>query len=453
MGDRVPSVRELSRDRGLSPATIVHAYELLEADGFIESRPRSGFFVSGIWQAASRMPRAMPPRREPRTTRVDVSELVFQVLESVRDRDVVPLGSAFPSPMLFPLSRLARCLSAGARQMDPWSTLDDLPPGSAELRSQIARRYLRSGSRVSQDEIVITSGALEGLNLCLQVLTRPGDIVAIESPAFYGCLQAIEALRLRAIEIPTLPGQGADVGALARILDRHPVRACWLMTNFQNPLGALMPEEAKKDLVKLLEKHTVPLIEDDVYAELYFGRRPKPAKAFDRSGLVLHCGSFSKCLAPGYRIGWVAAGRFVTALQRRKIMSSLSASIPAQDAIALYLREGGYERHLAGLRRALAAQQAAALESLARHLPPGFRISRPEGGYFVWVELPSGHDAIAIHERALEQGLSVAPGPLFSARRQFRNYLRLNYGHEWSPAFDAAVRKLGNILRTPAKPG
>ena len=453
MGDRVPSVRELSRDRGLSPATIVHAYELLEADGFIETRPRSGFFVSGVWQAASRTPRATAPRREPRTTRVDVSELVFQVLESVRDRDVVPLGSAFPSPMLFPLGRLARCLSAGARQMDPWSTLDDLPPGSAELRSQIARRYLRSGSRVSQDEIVITSGALEGLNLCLQVLTRPGDIVAIESPAFYGCLQAIEALRLRAIEIPTLPGQGADVGALARILDRHPVRACWLMTNFQNPLGALMPEEAKKDLVKLLEKHTVPLIEDDVYAELYFGRRPKPAKAFDRSGLVLHCGSFSKCLAPGYRIGWVAAGRFVTALQRRKIMSSLSASIPAQDAIALYLREGGYERHLAGLRRALAAQQAAALESLARHLPPGFRILRPEGGYFVWVELPPGHDAIAIHERALEQGLSVAPGPLFSARRQFRTYLRLNYGHEWSPAFDAAVRKLGNILRTPAKPG
>src|SRR6185437_3075933 len=209
-GERVPSVRELSRDRGLSPATVVHAYELLEADWFIETRPRSGFYVIAAWQAAPRAaaPRPPAPRREPRTTRVDVSELVFQVLESVRDRDVVPLGSAFPSPMLFPLGRLARCLSTGARQMDPWSTLDDLPPGSAELRSQIARRYLRSGSRVSQDEIVVTSGALEGLNLCLQVLTRPGDIVAIESPAFYGCLQAIEALRLRAIEIPTLPGEG-----------------------------------------------------------------------------------------------------------------------------------------------------------------------------------------------------------------------------------------------------
>jgi DNA-binding transcriptional MocR family regulator len=450
-GERVPSVRELSRDRGLSLATVVHAYEVLQAEGFIETRPRSGFYVSGAWQTAcAPAARRVLPHREPRTTRVDVSELVFQVLESVRDRDVVPLGSAFPSPMLFPLGRLARCLSSAARQMDPWSTLDDLPPGSAELRNQIARRYLRCGARISPEEIVITSGALEGLNLSLQVLTRPGDIVAIESPAFYGCLQAIEALRLRAIEIPTLPDRGADVAALARILERHPVRACWLMTNFQNPQGGLMPEEAKKELVRLLEEHDTALIEDDVYAELYFARRPKPAKAFDRAGRVLHCGSFAKCLAPGYRVGWVAAGRFAAVLQRRKIMSSLSTSIPAQDAIAIYLREGGYERHLASLRRALASQQAAALASLARHLPPGFRVLRPEGGYFLWLELPAGHDAIDIHARALEQGFSVAPGPIFSAKRQFRNCLRLNYGHEWSPAFDAAVRKLGDILRTAA---
>jgi DNA-binding transcriptional MocR family regulator len=451
-GERVPSVRELSRDRGLSLATVVHAYEVLEAEGFIETRPRSGFYVSGAWQTTPRAAREAPVRpREPRTTRVDVSELVFQVLESVRDREVVPLGSAFPSPVLFPLARLARCLSTAARQMNPWSTLDDLPPGSAELRNQIARRYLRSGARVSPEEIVITSGALEGLNLSLQVLTRPGDIVAIESPAFYGCLQAIEALRLRAIEIPTLPGEGADVAALARILRKHPVRACWLMTQFQNPRGALMPEEAKKELVALLEKHDTALIEDDVYAELYFGRRPKPAKAFDRNGRVLHCSSFAKCLAPGYRVGWVAAGRFATALQRRKIMSSLSTSIPAQDAIAIYLREGGYERHLAGLRRTFASQQAAALASLTRHLPPGFRVIRPEGGYFLWIELPAGHDAIDIHAKALEQGFSIAPGPIFSAQRQFRNCLRLNYGHEWSAAFDAAVRRLGEIVRTAAR--
>ena len=346
------------------------------------------------------------------------------------------------------MSRLARCLSAGARRMDQWGTLDDLPPGSIELRRQIARRYLRSGVQVSPDEIVITSGALEALNLSLQVLTRPGDIVAIESPAFYGCLQAVEALGLRAVEIPSHPQYGVDVAAFTQTLARHPVRACWLMANFQNPLGALVPEDTKRELVTLLDKHDIPVIEDDVYAELFFGRqRPKPLKAFDRKGLILNCNSFSKSLAPGYRVGWVAAGRFAKALQRRKLMSSVSTSAPAQDAIALYLREGGYERHLSGLRRALAAQQEAALESLARHMPADVSIARPTGGYFLWLEMPLGKDAIEIHQLALEQGFSIAPGPIFSARRAFRHCLRLNYGHPWTSAADSAVRALGRILR------
>ena len=461
LGERVPSVREISRERTVSPATVVRAYELLEGQGFIETRPRSGFYVSGLWQAQGRSAAldrgtvsglastSVGTSAPARSTRVDVSELVFHVLESARDRRLVPFGSAFPSPLLFPMDRLARCLSAGARNMDQWGTLDDLPPGSLELRRQIARRYLRSGVDVSPDELVITSGALEALNLSLQILTRPGDIVAIESPAFYGCLQAIEALRLRAVEIPSHPRDGIDVAAFAETLSRHPVRACWIMSNFQNPLGALVPEDTKRKLALLLDKHDIPLIEDDVYAELFFGRhRPKPVKAFDRKGLVLNCSSFSKSLAPGYRVGWVAAGRFATAIQRRKVMSSLSTSAPAQDAIALYLREGGYERHLSALRRALAAQQAVALESLTRHLPADTRLSRPEGGYFLWIELSARHDAIEIHRRALEQGLSIAPGPIFSAKRAFRHCLRLNYGHPWTPISDKAVRALGKILKS-----
>jgi DNA-binding transcriptional MocR family regulator len=452
LGERIPSVREISRERSLSTTTVVRAYELLEGQGFIETRPRSGFYVSGQWQTSrasdGRAAAATAASTPTRSTRVDVSELVFQVLESVRNRQLVPFGSAFPSPLLFPMSRLARCLSAGAHRMNQWGTLDDLPPGSIELRRHIARRYLRSGVRISPDEIIITSGALEALNLSLQVLTRPGDIVAIESPAFYGCLQAIEALRLRAVEIPTHPRDGLDVAAFAQTLARHPVRACWIMSNFQNPLGALIPEDTRRELARLLDKHDIPLIEDDVYAELFFGRhRPRPVKAFDRKGLVLNCSSFSKSLAPGYRVGWVAAGRFATAIQRRKVMSSLSTSAPAQDAIALYLHEGGYERHLSALRRALATQQAAALDSLARHLPSDVRISRPEGGYFLWLELPVGKDAIDIHRQALEHGFSIAPGPIFSARRGFRHCLRLNYGHPWTPISDKAVRALGRIVR------
>ncbi len=445
-GERVPSVREVVRERRVSPATAMRAYQLLESRGLIETRPRSGYYVS-----ESRERRIAEPRKArsaPRTTRVEVSELVFQILEAARHKDVIPLGSAFPSPTLFPWPKLARHLGSAARHMDPWSTVESLPPGSMDLRRQIARRYLKFGTNVSAEEIVITGGALEALNLSLRVLTRPGDAIAIEAPAFYACLQAVEMLGLKAVEIPTNPRDGVDLGALAQAIDRHGIRACWLMTTFQNPLGATMPEAKKRELVKLLEQRGVPLIEDDVYAELYFGdERPRPAKAFASKGGVLHCGSFSKCLAPGYRLGWVAAGRFASDVQKRKLATSISTSLPIQDGIASYLRQEGYDAHLAKLRATLAAQQSALLGSLQKHFPNGYRVTRPEGGYFVWVELPRGVDALEVHRLALEQGISVAPGPIFSPRREFRNCLRLNSGHPWTAELDRAIGRLGQLVR------
>jgi DNA-binding transcriptional MocR family regulator len=449
-GDRIPSVRELCRERGVSPATAMRAYDVLEASGLVESRHRSGYYVSNRWQRAAREPQ--PSRPSSRSTQVDVSDLVFEILEASRDRDVVPLGSAFPSPTLFPWAKLARHLGSSARNMDPWSTVQSLPPGSEELRRQIARRYLHFGCRVTADEIIITTGALEALNLCLQTVTKPGDTVAIEAPSFYACLQAIEMCGLRAVEIPTHPREGVDLAALAQALSKHDIRACWFMTSFQNPLGASMPEDKKRDLVKLLAERDIPLIEDDVYAELHFGeRRPKPAKAFDRKGLVLNCGSFSKSLAPGYRLGWTAAGRFAQDVQRRKVTTSLATSVPIQNGIAQMLRNEGYDRHLEKLRQALQSQQGAALAAITKHFPAGVRVATPEGGYFLWLELPERVDALEVHRRAIEAHISIAPGPMFSARRQFRNCLRLNYGHPWTEQVDTAVAELGRIVAQLAK--
>lgn len=448
-GEKIPSVRDLCRERGVSPATAMRAYAVLEANGLVESRQRSGYYVSNRWQQAPGEPQASRPSSK--STQVDVSNLVFDILAASRDRDVVPLGSAFPSPGLFPWAKLARYLGSSARNMDPWSTVESLPPGSEELRRQIARRYLQFGSRVAADEIVITSGALEALNLCLQTVTRPGDTVAIEAPAFYACLQAIEMCGLRAVEIPTHPREGVDLGALAQAIAKHDIRACWFMTSFQNPLGASLPEEKKRDLVKLLAEHEIPLIEDDVYAELHFGKqRPKPAKAFDRKGLVLNCSSFSKCLAPGYRLGWTAAGRFADAVQRRKITTSLATSVPIQNGVALMLRNEGYDPHLVKLRQALKSQQAAALNSLKQHFPSGFRVAVPDGGYFLWIELAEQVDSLEVHRLAIESHISIAPGPMFSPRRQFRNCLRLNYGHPWTNEIDAAVAELGRIIHSVA---
>jgi DNA-binding transcriptional MocR family regulator len=442
-GDRLPSVRSLCRTRGLSPSTVLHAYESLESGGLIESRPRSGYFVTEI-QAPT--PRASTPKS--RSTRVAVSDLVFETLEASRDRGVVPLGSAFPGPTQFPWAKLAQYLGSSARHMDPWDTVESLPPGSVELRRQIARRYLRLGMSIGIEQIVVTSGALEALNLALQTVVRPGDTIAIESPTFYGCLQAAERLGLNVIEVSTHPRDGIDLAALARAIAKYPIRACWFMTTLHHPTGAIVPAEKKRDLVRLLSSHGIPLIEDDAYAELQFASKPSPpAKAFDKKGLVMHCGSFSKCLAPGYRLGWVAAGRFTKDLARRKIESSLATSLPIQQGIARMLRHGGYDSHLAGLRRQLASQQSAALGSVRRHFPPGYRVSPPAGGYFLWIECAASVDSFEVHRLALDYGITIAPGPMFSARRQFGNFIRLNYGHPWTPAMDRAIQRLGEIVR------
>jgi DNA-binding transcriptional MocR family regulator len=361
-------------------------------------------------------------------------------------REVVPFGSAFPSPLLFPLARLGQAMAASAKSLDPWSTVDDLTPGSAALRRQIALRYLADGVPVSTDEIVITNGALEALNLCLGAVTQPGDSVVVESPTFYAALQALERLGLQAIEVPTHPREGVELAALEMALQRHKPKACWLMTTFQNPLGSSMPEAKKKSLVQLLARFDVPLIEDDVYAELYFGdRRPAPAKAFDAGGLVLHCSSFSKSLAPGYRIGWAAAGRHARKVARLKLATSLATSAPAQLALATYLEKGGFDKHLRQLRQSLAMQQATFAQAVGHYFPAGTRATRPHGGYFLWVELPGSADALQIHRRALELGISVAPGPIFSATRAFGNCLRLNYGHAWDARSERALETLGRL--------
>jgi DNA-binding transcriptional MocR family regulator len=446
LGDRLPSVRQASTSRAVSPATVFAAYYLLEARGLIRARERSGYYVMAGAKVAPPEPEA-PSTPAGESAAVDVSKLVFSVLEAARTRDVAPFGSAFPSPLLFPLPRLARSMAATVQEMDAWSTVTDLAPGNAALRRQIALRYLADGVHVHSDEIVITNGALEALNLSLLAVARPGDSVIIESPTFYAALQALERVGLKAIEVPTHPRDGIDLAALARALERHQPKACWLMTNFQNPLGSLMPEANKQALVELLAAHEVPLIEDDVYGELYFAaKRPVHTKRFDSKGLVMHCSSFSKCLAPGYRIGWVAAGRFTQQIARLQLTTTLSASAPAQAAIADYLAKGGYDKHLRQLRHALSIQQNAMIEAVVRHFPKGTRATRPEGGYFLWVELPRGIDALAVHREALSLGVSVAPGPIFSARHEFTNCLRLNYGHPWDARAEAAFAALGKVI-------
>ena len=450
-GARLPSIRTITRQHGLSASTAFKAYERLEEKGLVRARPRSGYYVIGP-PAQAPVSGAQPGREKRKaalvSSRLDVSELVFSVLDAVQHVDIVPLGSAFPSPELFPLQRLGKSLSRIAPRLHGREMVEHLSQGHPALRQQIALRYLALGMAQPMDELVITNGALEALNLCLSAVARPGDLVAVESPGFYGSLQALERLNMKALEIPVHPQDGLDLSALARALERHPVKACWFMTSFQNPTGASLSPDKKQALVALLAERRIPLIEDDVYGELYAGERaPWPAKAWDREGLVMHCSSFSKTLAPGYRVGWVSPGRFGEQIARLKLMTNIAASLPAQLALADYLQHGGYDKHLRKLRHAMEARVAGLLAAIARHFPPGVRVTRPPGGYFVWIAFDDGFDALALHEAALARGISVAPGPIFSARRDFRHCLRLNGGHAWDERLEQAMHTLGALAR------
>nr|WP_315229373.1 PLP-dependent aminotransferase family protein [uncultured Albidiferax sp.] len=446
-GSRMPSIRTLTAQHGISPSTAFQAYYRLEEKGLVRARERSGYFVTGAVALPAPLPRTVAPPAQV-AARVDISGLVFAVLDAAQQRDIAPLGSAFPSPALFPLQRLAQSLGRSMRRSQPWESVQHLPQGHAGLRQQIALRYLAMGMAQPPEDLVVTSGALEALNLCLAAVAQPGDLVAVESPGFYASLQTLERLKMRALEIPVHPQHGLDLDALEQALGRHPVKACWLMTSFQNPTGASLSAAGKQRLVALLAARQIPLIEDDVYGELYFGNQaPLPAKAYDQQGLVMHCSSFSKTLAPGYRVGWVAPGRFGPRITQLKLMTTLGASLPAQAALADYLQHGGYDKHLRRLRHVLESQHASLVAAIARYFPADVQVSKPGGGYFVWVVFAPGFDALALHQQALAQGISIAPGPMFSARQGLRHCIRLNFGHPWDARMEAAMAALGALVR------
>ncbi|MGI4860790.1 MAG: PLP-dependent aminotransferase family protein [Janthinobacterium lividum] len=452
-GERLPSIRQTSKHHRLSITTVVRAYLLLESRGLVDSRPQSGYFVRATVPAP--VANAAPvPAKELRVSqpnavsaKVDVSRLVLSTLRSIRTDAAVPLGSPYPDPALFPVRKINGYGHAIARRQPLWGVTDELPPGNSELIRQITRRYLENGLSIDPNEIVVTIGATEAINLCLQAVARPGDTIAVESPTFYAMLLAIERMGMRAIEVATDPRTGIDIDALAGILDRERIAACMVMPNFQNPLGFQMPDANKQRLVALLAAHDVPIIENDVYHELYFGdAHPSALKALDTKGLVLHCASFSKSLTPAYRIGWAMPGRYRDQVEKLKFLNTLTTPTVPQLAIAEYLAHDGYEHHLRRVRGAYRQQANLMRTMVKRFFPEGTRTSRPAGGYVLWVELPAEVDSMTLYRLALEQRITIGPGTMFSASDAYRNCIRLNYSYPWSPATEHALIVVGKLV-------
>jgi DNA-binding transcriptional MocR family regulator len=442
-GEKVPSVRRLSHQQGVSISTVLQAYQRLEDHGVIEARPQSGYYVR---RAHLPVPEPQPSRPPRRALEVEVNALVEAMLTAGLDPKMVSFGSACPQGDVFPLERVRRVLSSRARRDREALGRYGLPPGSDALRRAIARRALEWGCRIDYRNLVTTSGCMEAINLALRAVTQPGDTVALESPTYYGFLQILQSLGLRALEIPTHPRTGISLDALEVALGAQPVKAVLVMPNVSNPVGATMTDAAKKRLVEMLAERNVPLIEDHIYAELnYDGPTPRAAKAYDRGGSVMLCSSFAKTLAPGLKSGWIEPGRWRDRIRMLKFVASGGLTEIVELTLAELLESGGYERSLRQLRRRFAQQVEAARAVIAESFPKGTKVTQPAGGFIVWVELPKGHDSIALFERLLERGISIAPGPMFSASQRYRNCMRISLGHAWNERSEKALREVGRL--------
>lgn len=437
-GDRLPSTRQLCQQHGLSLSTVKQALRVLEDRGVATARPQSGYFVK-----ENREPAATAPAGQAHLVRTNPA---LRLNVAINTPGCPTLGAAIQAAELIPTAALNRLHGQALRRFPELCHAYDAPPGLERLRREIARRGVDAGYAVSPDDIVITSGAKEAVYLSIRCVTSPGDIVAIESPTYYALLEVLESLQLRAVEVVSDPQTGISLDHLQHVLRQHRVAACAIVSNFSNPTGSLMPEAKKQQLTALLAEHEVPLIEDDVYGDLNFhGARPPAVKAFDQQGLVLYCGSFSKTLSPGLRLGWAIPGRWREQLELLKLVVNQTTAVAPQLVAAAFLESGGYDRHLRQLRARYRNQMNAAQASVNEHFGEAVTTSQPQGGHVLWLELPKAIDALALYNAAQAEGVRIAPGPMFSSTGGYRNFFRINTGFPWNEELDRQVKLLAKL--------
>lgn len=439
-GDRLPGVRVLSRQIGVSISTVLQAHQTLEARGYLRARERSGYFVR---LPAVDAPEPVMQRHKSLPLPVSAREMALDLCADEQKR-MVPLATAIPHADYLPLRQIQKSTLWAARR--GLETLDYAFPGKKLFRRQIAQRMASVGVAITPDDVLVTNGAQEAIILGLRAVTQPGDIVAVESPSFPGILHALEVVGLRAVEIPTHPADGLSLEGLQVALEQWPLKACIVVTNHSNPMGARMPDERKQQMVSMLAAAGVPLIEDDIYGDLYHtGERPKPAKAFDRTDNVIYCNSFSKTISPGLRLGWMLPGRYMAGASQQKYFSNLATSTIPQLAVAHFLEQGGYDRYLRSARQHYRAATERMRAAVSRSFPAGTAVSRPQGGFVLWVQLPDGVSGTRMYHRARAENINIAPGLMFSISGKFESCLRLNGGNPWSERIDQAIVRLGAL--------
>jgi DNA-binding transcriptional MocR family regulator len=443
-GDKLPSLRTLCGEYGVSMNTATQAYLELEARGMIESKPQSGFFVNA--SHGKKLPIPAVSRPNTSVPSLDTGALIDRVYHSLNDPSIVRLSLGVPDNGLLPIAKLNKGMVEALRSLPGSGTAYEDIQGNLKLRRAVARWSFPWGGNLTEGDLVTTSGAMNAISYCMMAIAQRGDTIAVESPVYFGILQLAKSLGLKVLEVPTHPVTGIDPDALKKVLPK--IKLCLLISNFSNPLGSCMPEENKMAVVRMLADKQLPLIEDDLYGDVHFGTsRPKPCKAFDHEGLVLWCGSVSKTLAPGYRVGWVAPGRFKEQVLRLKMAHSVSSTTITQEVIANFLEKGRYELHLRKMRRTLHHNSLQFIRTIGDHFPDNTKVSRPQGGFMLWLELDKKVDTTLLYNAAMQHNISIAPGKMFSLQDQFNNCIRLSYGSQWNDGMETALWKLGQLAK------
>jgi DNA-binding transcriptional MocR family regulator len=446
IGDKLPSVRVLSDEYGISMGTAFQAYYHLEGRGLIESRPKSGYYVRFNHRRFPELPEPMQP--DAISHDVSVKEMIASIYTDIVATGGMNFALAVPDPSLLPAAKINKSVVYALRNTKDHCINYEHTQGNVELRKEIAKLAFNWGGKVKPGEVIITSGCLEAITMCLKAVTNHGDTVAVECPTYFGIYQAIENLGLKVVEILSDPVTGIDLNNLQKAIKKFSVKACVVIPNFNNPLGSCMPDENKKKLTEIITQHNIPLIEDDIYGELYFGRnRPKTCKYFDKKGLVMHCSSLSKSLSPGYRIGWAIPGKFFEQVNQMKRIHNISCPTITQAAMAHFLKNGRYEYHLKNLRKALHTQSLRYVQAIIKYFPADTKVSRPHGGFILWLELNKKVNAFTLRTEAMKHNISIVPGKIFSSSCNYSNCVRISFGKPWSDDVDYGLMLLGKLIK------
>lgn len=445
VGDKLPSVRSLHQEHGISISTALQVYTHLEKKGWVEAREKSGYFVHYAHNIRPKLPPVSDPL--PKAGKVQINEKLAMFRKTSQSQKTISLIGASPDTSLLPSVKLKKALQLCARELDTsYIPYGDIT-GHEPFRRHIARHCLNWGRAVSPNEIIVTNGAIEAAVLCLRAVAKAGDTIAIESPTFFGLLLGIESLGMKALEIPTDPVTGVSLDKLEDAFKQKKVQACLFVTNYNNPLGSCMPDNNKEQLAKLLQQYQVPLIEDDVYGDLHFApERPRTVKSYDEEGLVLYCSSWSKSIAAGLRIGWVIGGRYHEKIAQLKFMTSASTGLLPQLVLTKFLDQQRLDLHLKSLRQALNMQTMQITKAIQEYFPGETQLTRPNGGISLWVVLPPKVNTWQLHEAAVSQGITFTPGSLFSSQDRYHNCIRLTNSNPWNDDQEWAVQTLGRLI-------